>query len=616
MGRVLLAICVFLGPLRLSAAASVLRSAPKQVSIPTLSVKTPSLLPASMGVPSLGSNLPSLSVGVLPIVESIVLPEEIAAAPAVKKQIFQRTPLNPKIAVNRSDADRKPPAAARELTKRLRALVSRTAPMTEAAADQEASPGEAHETGSDIIRLITKERLPAVYAASPYASKRRPGTRLAHSGGSSQFDFLHADHDHGLESVPKTPTTEIDPKDKWRFRTYAAGVSAVKVGIETLHFVVPLLLLESYGAASLVGGLFVASDLAGLVLGWVGSSWIDRFKPGRVMTIAATTQGLAIAAIPASLFLGVPIGLPLVMGLVVINGAASGLFDIARRAQMPHLVGTNEGVLRRYNGELYVWREIAAIAGVFGAGALLAATGYLQTLILHPAFYLVAGYFFWRMSRGNKAATVPKAGKPVAQGFKAFWAEILKGYRLVRSDRKLLLAALVNIPIITIHNLFHKLLAAVYAVKILGSPGAAAILLGVWNLGEFAAAIYLRTRGHKDQSFGWLRIAAAAGLGVWGLWAFPSIWVATPIVFLLASTTLSNELGLASFFQSRVPKEDSGAVNGFVYSLASALSMVALIGLGWAFDTWGASTGILALAIAVTASSIFYWIASSKLKSG
>jgi len=65
-----------------------------------------------------------------------------------------------------------------------------------------------------------------------------------------------------------------------------------------------------------------------------------------------------------------------------------------------------------------------------------------------------------------------------------------------------------------------------------------------------------------------------------------------------------------------VPKEDSGAVNGFVYSLASALSMVALIGLGWAFDTWGASTGILALAIAVTASSIFYWIASSKLKSG
>ncbi len=607
MRRVFLAICVFLAPLQTSAAATVYRSVPKRVSVPTLSYKPPSLLSSGINAPTLAVGLPTLSAGVLPELDRIVIGDQTP-----KPVHAEISPVTRRKTVNAAT----PPAAARELTKRLQALVRRTAPLTENAGKEDVPPSEAHAAGSDIIRILTKERVPAAYAGSPYANTRRPGTRLAHSRDSSQFDFLHVDHDHGIDSDSKTPAPEISPESKRRFRFYAAGVSAVKVGIETLHFVVPLLLLESYGAASLVGGLFVASDLAGLVLGWVGSSWIDRFKPGRVMTIAATAQGLAIAAIPVSLFLGVPIGLPLVMGLVVINGAASGLFDIARRAQMPHLLGTNEGVLRKYNGELYVWREIAAIAGVFGAGALLAATGYLQTLILHPAFYLVAGYFFWRMSRGNKAVAVPKTGEPVAKGFKAFWAEILKGYRLVRSDRKLLLAALVNIPIITIHNLFHKLLAAVYAVKILGSPGAAAILLGVWNLGEFAAAIYLRTRGHKDQSFGWLRIAAVTGLGVWGLWAFPSIWVATPIVFLLASTTLSNELGLASFFQSRVPKEDSGAVNGFVYSMASGLSMAALIGLGWAFDTWGASTGILALAVAVTGSSIFYWIAASKLKSG
>ena len=46
------------------------------------------------------------------------------------------------------------------------------------------------------------------------------------------------------------------------------------------------------------------------------------------------------------------------------NGAVGEVFDVARKAAVPQIVGRDEGVLREHNGKLYVWREIAAAAGV------------------------------------------------------------------------------------------------------------------------------------------------------------------------------------------------------------------------------------------------------------
>lgn len=629
MTRLFAAFVLVLSSLRLSAAAVVVRSVSLSGS-PALVSPGLTASPGTADAPSFGSlAAPTLGLGALPALETLPSapsPNAFAALAAPAASVAPASASAPKSAnaASPEESKRAPPRAAASVKGRLAALTRRAGPLTEAAGDERSDAAESHATGSRLIRLLTGERGGDVSDAEAVSagpiSGRAPPSRLNRADrGKARFDFLSLGAASEEAASPVPPAPDLTREQKIRFRIYAGGVSAVKVGIETLHFVVPLLLLSQYGAASLVGGLFVASDLAGLVLGWVGSSWIDRWKPGRVMTGAALTQFAAIAAIPAALWLGLPLGLPAVMGLVVLNGAASGLFDIARRAQMPHLIGTDEGTLRRYNGELYIWREIAAIAGVFGAGALLSATGYLQTLILHPAFYMIAGYLFWRMTRrgGNEsAASSPSSpsepSKPA--GLKHAWSEISRGARLVLSDPRLLLAAIINIPVVTIHNLFHKMIAAVYASVMLGSPSSAAVLIGVWNLGEFVSAIYLRTRGHKEGSAKWLVYAGFAGLGLWGLRFFPSIWVAAPVIFLLSTATLSNELGLASFFQSSVKKEDAGAVNGFVYSSASALSMVALLALGWAFDAYGVPAGLFALSAVMTAVSVFYWLAAMKLK--
>ena len=172
-------------------------------------------------------------------------------------------------------------------------------------------------------------------------------------------------------------------------------------------------------------------------------------------------------------------------------------------------------------------------------------------------------------------------------------------------------------PVITLHNLFHQMLAVVYAAKVLGSPASAAILLGAWNLGEFAAALLLRRQsarqgGDAKLGPGLLRYAAGAILGSWLLWLFPTVWVAAPVIFLMAMSMLGNELGLASYFQSASAKEDVGAVTGFVYSLATTVGMVALLAMGWVFDGFGGATGMLVLALALSGVSAFLYLSSRR----
>ena len=423
-------------------------------------------------------------------------------------------------------------------------------------------------------------------------------------------------------SEPAAPMPEIPAPARRGFLLYAGGISVVKVGIEALNLVVPALLLTQYGAASLVGALFLSSQLAGLVAGWVAGPLVDRFSPAKVLAVTTILQITAIGAIPLAFAFGATLGLPAIFALFTVNGMLGGAFDIARRAALPEILGRDERVLNAHNAKIYIVRELAAMAGIFGTGLLLDKLGYLATLGIHPAAYVVAALLFARLAfRRTAAAPVAAPAEPApaknSGGALAALKSLTRGARLVWSSPELRRAALLNIPVITLHNLFHQMLAVVYATKVLGSPAAAAVLLGAWNLGEFVAALLLRRqaarRGENASSgAGWRRYAAAAVLGAWLLWLFPSVYVAAPVIFLMAMAMLGNELALASYFQSAASKEDVGAVTGFVYSLATTVGMAALLAMGWIFDGFGGTAGMLALAVALSSVSIFFWMASRR----
>lgn len=421
---------------------------------------------------------------------------------------------------------------------------------------------------------------------------------------------------------PASPMPELPARARNGFRLYAAGISTVKVGIEALNLVVPTLLLTQFGAASIVGALFLSAQLASLVAGWLAGPLVDRFSPAKVLAATAMLQIAAIGSIPLAFAFGTTLGLPVIFALFTVNGFLGGAFDIARRAALPQILGRDERVLNAHNAKIYITRELAAMAGIFGTGFLLQKLGYLATLGIHPAAYIIAALLFSRLAfrRGEAAAPAAKE-KPSAptekKGVLAALKGLTRGARLVWSDPELRRAALLNVPVITLHNLFHQMLAVVYAAKVLGSPASAAILLGAWNLGEFAAALLLRRQaarqgGDAKLGPGWLRYASGAVLGSWLLWLFPSVWVAAPVIFLMAMAMLGNELGLASYFQSAAAKEDVGAVTGFVYSLATTVGMLALLAMGWVFDGFGGAAGMLVLALALSGVSAFLWLSSRR----
>ncbi|MFH2203029.1 MAG: MFS transporter [Elusimicrobiota bacterium] len=516
------------------------------------------------------------------------------------------------------------PAAAKTVQARAQKLSKEAAPLLAEVRAQETSAGGVYAAGRSLEHILTGRSARGLSVAAPVPVGRQ---RLAGLGRSlrSVFGLKHFSSccDHGAaqsfelsEIAADVPAPELTPVQKKNFRYYAAAVSITKVGVETMNLVVPVLLLTQFGAATLVGALFISAEIGGMVAGWIAGPSIDRYGPSRVLASSAVMQMMAIGVIPLALALGVPVGVPVLFALFTINGIFGGVFDTARRAAMPLILGRHEGVLREHNGQLYIFREILSVAAVGAAGLLLNKLGALGTLVLHPASYALVVYFLIRLALNiRRSAGGSVRAAPEKKEEKPAIGDIFRGARIVWNNPTLRLGTMVNIPIIMLHKLFHALLAVVYATQILGNPALAAVMLMAWNAGELAAALYLRKNAKKSgASFGWLKYAAIMSLTAWALIAFPTIYVAAPVAFLLSTGNMSSELGLTAYFQAVAKKDEAGSVTGFIYSLATAVSMLGLLGMGWAFDALGAMTGFTVLAGLLSVAALFFLLSWHRLR--
>ncbi|MBI5209764.1 MAG: MFS transporter [Elusimicrobia bacterium] len=575
-------------------------------SLPSLS-GTPVLRPGLPGaaVTALPPPLPRApsSAAVMPLPDSP--PQAVSPAPRPAAPVEAAAPSAPQS-----------PEDAPALGSKVRGLSSEAAPYLETAAAKDAGASSLRESGAQLQAVLEGTR------RRPAVDPLPPAFQPLESEPSGLKPAEQPDRRPSDASPLPAPTLPKETRSKFRF--YAGAVASVKVGVEALNLAVPLLLLTQLQAAVAVSTLYLAAEVASIFAGLVGGALVDRIGARRALVLTGFAQAAAIAGVPLAIVSGGALALPIVYALFVVNGVASELFDVARRSALPQIVGTNEGILRRSNGSLYVWREIAATAGVFGAGWLVHKIGAIATIWAHPAFCIAAAFAALRLLRiGKESRPSPETARAgpgakragIAASAKEWMSQIAGGARYVFHEKKLRTVVLVNIPLNALHKIFHTLVAVVYAAQVLHNPAMAAVLLGAWNIGELAGAWYLERLGHKSRFSNWMLLGGAASLAVWAFWLIPSAWVAVPLSFFLAAAMIGNELGTASYMQATVPGKSLGAVTGFVYGFARAVGMGALLLSGFAFDALGPMGGFLALAAIFSVFAPIYFLASRRFKS-
>lgn len=529
-----------------------------------------------------------------------------AVLPGAGRLIVLAEPAALPLAAGPAVSDAPPAATPAQTQAKVGGIVAQSAPVLEAVSGSRASPSDLRESGAvllDILQGFSSRGSAAELVAAP-----------ADSQDTGRLDPASEPSASGSAPVPQ-PDDSLPADAKAKFRLYGFGVSAVKTGLDALNLAIPLILLDTFHAAMAVSALYLVAELARLVSGTLGGTIIDHIGPGRALTLTVALQIAATASLPFILMYGGALAMPMVFGAFIINGIGYELFDVARRAILPQIVGKDEGVLRKQNGRLYVWREMAATAGVFGAGWVVKSLGALNTIWVHPIFCALAALALLRLWNVRPQADAAQPTVRQRMTLRAWWSNLLTGMNYVFRDRQLRALVLINVPLTSVHKLFHTVVAVVFATQVLHNSTFAAIMVGAWNLGELAGSFYLDRWGKTSHFSSWLRLAAAASLSMWTFYLVPVAWAAVAASFLIAAAMIGNELGTASYMQSKVPEKSLGSVTGFVYGFSRAIGMLALLAAGWAFDALSAQGGFLVMALIFTILAPIYLLTAKRFSS-
>jgi MFS family permease len=344
-----------------------------------------------------------------------------------------------------------------------------------------------------------------------------------------------------------------------------------------------------------VSGVLVASMVPVALGAPLAGLLVDRLRNRRLLIGALLLQGLALTGIAAFLDL-----LPVVLGLLVVQGCGQAVANPAASSLVPKIVG-EDGATRGYSW-LATGRTVGMLAGAAGGAFLIAAAGFRSALFVDAGTFLVEALALaWvraeRDPRGEHREHASAGSHAMA------------GLAFVRADRVLLVAvggmafAIGCVVLINVADPF-------YIVDVLhGDAVMMGLLQSCWVIGVLIGA---RLVGRVGSERG---LVLALGLGgcVIGLAvclpaAFPA--VATTAVGWLFGGGANGVQGVAQ--QGLVRLRTPDALRGRVFAAASSLiitanltgtvvsaGVVGLLGPRWAFAIGGSGAllaGLVTLA--------------------
>lgn len=358
------------------------------------------------------------------------------------------------------------------------------------------------------------------------------------------------------------------------------------VGSTTTGLGLALWLYGQEGSVTLLGLLFVAATVPGLVLGpWAGAV-VDRVPRRLAMLAADGTAAVATALALAIAASGALAAWHVV--LVAAIGSAAGAFQ---EPAYGAVIAANapDDQLERLNGLVQLGPAVGIVAGPALAGLLLALGGLPIVLLADLASFLVAVAALVALRFDDEAHL--RAGAGAAR------PQVREGWRLLRTERGLLRVTLGATAVNLLFGLVNVLLIPLL-LGLGGQAGAGLAMstLGVGMLVGTTLAAAAGRRGRAGAVIGYGLVVLGVGVGAAGI--APTVALVAASAFVLAFPVPILSAAAQGLTQRTVPRQLLGRVLGLRRTLATAALPVAQVGAGplvdRVFEPWLQAGGALA----------------------
>jgi MFS transporter, DHA3 family, macrolide efflux protein len=360
-------------------------------------------------------------------------------------------------------------------------------------------------------------------------------------------------------------------------------------------------------AASLIGknAGYIAAVQAGaiLIFSVLGGMWSDEWNPKKVLIWADILRGL-IVLIPVITFYFIPLSLPILIPMAILEASFTGVFNPTLRALVPEII-PERSLLNATNG---LMEGSSRLARVIGPG-LIALIGKWIPLV--HFFTLDAFTFFGSAWSLMKLGPIPHKHetKPSTRHWQRLKEGLLGGAHLTFGHAPSRFAVLTSFlsgpPWYLIMPLAMTLLIH---NKMPENYGALGLFIAVYGIGNLAGNMIGGSLEMKrpERFLSWGRCLGGAGFMVMGLASkWPWLLISAMIA---ASGGPVTELGFLAIIQNRF--QGIQATRVFRFNLAFSYLGILLIFLcsPYLFKTWGVERTIFWGGVSISLSGVLGFV--------
>jgi MFS transporter, DHA3 family, macrolide efflux protein len=354
---------------------------------------------------------------------------------------------------------------------------------------------------------------------------------------------------------------------------------------DRLHQVaLAVLTYEITGSPLATGLVFLAATMPNLLLGPIAGTFVDRWDHKKVMVMSDLLRAGLVLLLPLAAVSEIVLIYPIVIGITTV----SLFFRPAKVAVMPRLVAKDD--LMAANSATWTADTLADIGGFPLAGLFVAFLGadIALAFFVPSATYLLSAVLLGAIF----IPPVVRTAAPIVGGaFRAFFGELIDGWRFLRSQPPLIQNTLVS-ALAQASVGVTLALTVVYARDALDgrfipypqSYAAIETAIGVGNLIGGLAVGAIGTRLRK----GWLVVGGfiVMGLAIVLLGLTSNVLLALAAAAIVGVANLIYIIPTQTLFLELTPAELMGRVVSFRSSLVFGSMMGAMAVSGLLAETW------------------------------